>query len=389
MKSLSTSLNQKNMPELCLRVLKSLIFIGIVATLNSCQSSSLDAGNYALSIQEVEKFMEKNGLDDNDYDLTESGLKVYECNHGAVYYSADYIKDDLLMGNWFIDELEHGSVTSEIEYRQRGKGGWHLTTMENVKDIKFYSDLPAAEWEVAITHAITQWNNSGSAVNLSRTYDENDYDLRLLWEDLGPRIVNPSGSEESFYYAIGAYPRYGEVGDIITCNSNSTIPWTPFKRKTILTHEFGHNLGFEHSDLAHFLIANTPAVDSNSIMNSYTNDTGKLSNGDKTMVRKYYPKNLKKPTYVTAERIGPGNVRIKYKNEDKDQNPFFWVRIRKYDINDNHLQSKWVQSDVNSNGIQYINWYGHDEGTYIFRVEGYNRRRDERGPRSNKKTVTL
>ncbi|WP_234859155.1 M57 family metalloprotease [Aquimarina aquimarini] len=115
-----------------------------------------------------------------------------------------------------------------------------------VRDIKvFLNNNVPQEWMVPTQNAINQWNSSSPGISMSRTTNRGEADIVISGEAEVGFDFSPAGAD--FPEVAG-----GAVGAFVTINLNynpaTNGPLSNGRRFLVMTHELGHNIGFQHSD---------------------------------------------------------------------------------------------------------------------------------------------
>ncbi len=166
-----------------------------------------------------------------------------------------------------------------------------LVSDNHIYDIKvFYESVPS------------EWLNAVSGVAYSQGSSEygtwasvNPHRLRIYrtFNSSIADVVIRSFNEDSNVIANAEFPfSDGRPGSIMNINTKFNSLSSNEKTHAII-HEFGHILGFEHTDTnrssSAFLIPGTPQTDSNSIMNAVVSSSSALSTNDKLSLQMIYP----------------------------------------------------------------------------------------------------
>ncbi|MGB3544781.1 M57 family metalloprotease [Rubrivirga sp.] len=190
----------------------------------------------------------------------------------------------------------------------------------------FVTPSVPSTWRRATEDAVNYWNaSSTSKVRLQIVTSIPAFPT--------PTIVVNKRSASSFnanVAATGAMPVNGRPGNVFL-----NVDGTSLSRGAlayVLTHEFGHTLGFRHtdarneSDYRHTSVPRTPVTDPRSFMNatvspSYTLSTRGFTTEDKHAARVIYPVSLAAPSIlgvVKSPGYQPGafDVRLRFLTDD-------------------------------------------------------------------------
>ena len=165
-------------------------------------------------------------------------------------------------------------LTAEKTGRVNQRQALWLLNDDVVKDIKVYIN-PAitADWKTAIRKAIEDWNNvQGTKVNFREILYDYNPDVAIGTKFEAP---NPDGSPN--WVARQYFPDAdGTTGGGMTINTyyNAENLMSKDKKRFAIAHELGHAIGLSHTDTPaagffDFQVCNTPAMDENSVMNSF------------------------------------------------------------------------------------------------------------------------
>lgn len=152
-------------------------------------------------------------------------------------------------------------------------------------------------WEAEITEAMNIWTNvNQSNLRFVRTFDTNVADI-FIFSDAFDFATGP-GFLPNGQIASGEFPFFGSAGPEININldyeSNRTV--TSSQKLNNMVHEFGHTIGFRHTNWLErgesraFQVFGTPQVDRNSVMNGGTanNSFRGLTRNDRRAIQTFY-----------------------------------------------------------------------------------------------------
>lgn len=123
-------------------------------------------------------------------------------------------------------------------------------------------DAVNTSWANATRAAMTNWS-SINRVNLVMAETAGPADIVVR---IANRFTDNLGSCDA---ALGTQPANGAPGQEILINPAFMNFYTYAKQVWIMTHEFGHNVGFRHTDQSYgTLVFGTPGSDAGSVMNS-------------------------------------------------------------------------------------------------------------------------
>lgn len=186
----------------------------------------------------------------------------------------------------------------------------YTVSPSKASNIRVYVDgsVPSV-WENAINGAISNWNNTGSNIYMSRVYStttttttsggggkgwwkkKNGSTSTTTTSAPAYDILVTTNYETSNTIAMAYYPNsYGDPGKSVTINTYHNGLADSYKLFAI-THEFGHNIGFTHTDGTYgSLVPGTPTLDPNSVMNSVCLSWSSFTSYDVSAVRTVYPR---------------------------------------------------------------------------------------------------
>ncbi|HVI47435.1 MAG TPA: M57 family metalloprotease [Chitinophaga sp.] len=192
------------------------------------------------------------------------------------------IENDIVMTT---SDLEQRVATwkremqSGVPQTEQRRGTYIVSNAYNT-NIKFYIDPAVPDnWRDAIQGAVDNWN----AVNGTR---------------LGMSIVNNQASantqvfmgyEDASWIARAYLPEQNSRPGVTVEINGRYNDLDPSEKLFAITHEFGHTIGFLHTDQGGTLIPGTPSVDPNSVMNSFVLPWNGFTNGDIRATQVLYP----------------------------------------------------------------------------------------------------
>ena len=150
--------------------------------------------------------------------------------------------------------------THQMETHQMETG--YRMSLQASATIKVYisSEVPQ-EWRAAIGQAVNNWNYINSNINLTLVDSEGTATTIIsMYTDTASRAI-----------AYAQYPNDGKPGSYMKINT-SYNNISPSRKVFVVTHEFGHNFGLDHTNNGSRLIDCTPTVDEASIMNSVVSE---------------------------------------------------------------------------------------------------------------------
>ncbi|WP_234859440.1 M57 family metalloprotease [Aquimarina aquimarini] len=168
------------------------------------------------------------------------------------------------------------SLENDIRYPEGAKATSFIrfASLEAAKDIKVFiaKDIPS-EWVTATNFAIKEWSNASSSISMRTVANRAKADIVLTLVPDNPN--SPAGA---------SFPESdGSVGPTMDINPDFDQDRHQLDAKTrnlVMTHELGHNLGYQHhNDDIFFMSAFfTTIVDWNGITEK-----------DKAIIRKQFP----------------------------------------------------------------------------------------------------
>ncbi len=282
--------------------------------------------------------------------------------------------------------------------RQRGhvEDSRHHTVAANaVNDIRYFVRASVANdcgngWVNAIHRSANRWTDLNYCrVTLVEVSSQSSADL-IFASDLDPILPASMQNLDNSTLARAGLSFDGMVSPFVSINSDKDNQIRYFKTTAIM-HEIGHTIGLMHTGTNEGQhLHGTPQNQLLSIMNTNVGAAGPyFQSGDARAARLFYPSSLPTPTNFSISRPSSGTVRIEYSNPNFQTRPYYWVRLQKYDANQNLIAESFVRATVNGLGDHTINWGGHGTGTFHFAVRAYNFRRDVWSNRTQRLLINL
>jgi len=181
-------------------------------------------------------------------------------------------------------------------------------------------------WAQVTRENFSHWNGiSGTKVNFTEvSYSSGNYDIVVYVDDLGAPTSN------GMTIARSSFPESnGDAGSTVIINKHALNSFSNSKMVFTMTHEFGHSLGFRHTNwfdrnsngrddgagdnegagsIGAVHLAGTPTgLDESSIMKATVLNWNGFSNYDEIALRVMYPSSTTPPP-TTTEITGPNTV---------------------------------------------------------------------------------
>jgi len=249
-------------------------------------------------------------------------------------------------------------------------------------------------WVNAVRNAIQEWEDiSHCRVAFIESNTEAGSDITFA-SDLDPILPASHLNIPAFTVAAASSPLLGGIPGRYVC-INVNPGFIVLKKKAAMMHEIGHTLGFMHLNQVGVgtHLFGTPVFEANSPMNPYIDQwTATFRRGDLRAARLMFPDDLITPSSVSITKFHliPGTVKIRYRNVDFVEKPYYWLRIYKWDANGNFMDYKDVRSNtLDNNGWHTVKWTGHGSGTFQFAIKGFNFKQDVGSWQTVRQTVTL
>ena len=197
--------------------------------------------------------------------------------------------------------------------RSQQRTSYYTVSPTKASNIRIYVDgsVPSV-WHSAIDGAISNWNSTGSNIYMTRVYtstttttstntvtnpikgkgknrDNSTSTTTTTTTAPAYDILITTNYEASSTIATAYYPNStGNPGHMVTINTYHNGLADSYKLFAI-THEFGHNIGFTHTDGTYGnIVPGTPALDPNSVMNSVCLSWSSFTNYDVLAVQTVY-----------------------------------------------------------------------------------------------------
>lgn len=351
------------------------IIVGIL-TMFSCQNEVSKRG---VPDDQVIEFLVDNGYH-------EEGIFIDD--NFVNYDDAGWFKDDLIKTMNGDHDVEEEPDEDVLELRQRGIPSYlrnDAVSKNNVRDIKYYVSSSINEvngdWYKGIREAKDHINGIANCmVRFSSTYSKSQADIYIGSDN---ESNMPSSHQNISSDGKAGFPSGGKVFGYISINDN----YSRTGIKGTMVHEMLHCLGMRHTgsgDGEH--IEGTSHNESRSVMNTH-GLWATMSPGDKKALRMYYPTNLSTPHINSVSPSYPNGISINGKNWDKNNKPYFWIKIYYYRSNGSYIKSEYVKCNANNDGnftvkASYIPGDAHQVA-----IKGYNLRRDIYSGKSGRKNI--
>ncbi|MCG8702186.1 MAG: M57 family metalloprotease [Bacteroidales bacterium] len=231
---------------------KLVISITCLVFLWSCQETPIDLDNptevYQSEAQTYAEHIESLGF-----------MEEHVVEHDDHFV----IDDDIVM---YKKDLDVALATPLKQARTT-----YLVSQNTAKNIRVMVDNSLSGWNGIIYNALKAWNEVESGLRFTivksnphiTIYSDEDADCPASHQNLGYYVC----ARATFPTSTGA------PGATISVNVNSVYMNTTAKRLKVITHEFGHCIGFRHTNWSSrgeswaAKLAYTPSTDSKSLMN--------------------------------------------------------------------------------------------------------------------------
>lgn len=366
-----------------------LLMLVITILMTACQQEEIATLNpTALEDQEILDFLEEGGIHAHD-------LKIMD---DFVLYQDDagWNKTDLLkvIREETIDDTCDPN-THTVEDRQRSifsSSSWNAVGQGRIKNIRYYIHPSVLQdcgqgWVNGTVAAANAWTNLGhSRVQFRQVSSISNADI-IIGSDKSNVVPSSHRGLPSTTIARAGFPtgkpfRHVSINDVFRSIGN---------KKGIMMHEFGHCLGYTHTDTSfgeH--VHGTPNGQAKSIMNSTSSNIGtRFQSGDVRAIRLFYPVSYNMPTGFAVSKVSNGKVKIEYKNNADFSKPYYWVRVMKYDRAGNFITSRDFKARRNNNNFFPLEWGGHGSNTFQFRIRGMNFKKDILSPVTGRRIINL
>ncbi len=215
---------------------KFKLFLATILLCVSCQKEELNSEDLEQQKQELTKEAKAT----LEY-LTEKGFNIYDLTPNFerktfVYQGDIDIPFDLKFN---IDESNLDEEDSQLKNQWffGGSGVYY----SNSRDITYYVENNFPNYLVnSLGWATYHWSRVSPNINYRRTYNRNSADI----------LVGAYYNSNDGAWARAAIPSgNGNVGSWVSVNTAQPLNTaSPETTMTLLIHEFGHNLGYYHSD---------------------------------------------------------------------------------------------------------------------------------------------
>ena len=212
---------------------KLSIFLATILLCISCQNDGLDQEG----LNQEKQSLSKEATATLDY-LIEKGFSEEDLTPNFKdegFMHGDIVIPFTLKGNIDKNRPKKGNVQEKNQWYYNGNGVYY----SNSRDIRYYleSSFPT-NLEYALSWAAYHWSISSANINFSRTYNRSSADILIgTWynsnEVAWARAALPDGGGN-----VGSWMRVNTAKN--HAGGESTM--------ALLIHEFGHNLGYLHSD---------------------------------------------------------------------------------------------------------------------------------------------
>ncbi len=348
----------------------------IVFFLASC---SQDNSDYIINHNQPTESEVLSHLEAHGYDISliniEGDFVVYE----DIVIAMESVIQDMTNPT---PEVADEDLPLGVDTRQRGVSITHALTNANARNgLNVYISpsilkdcgpnvLQSIHDAVAEIRAI-----ENTTLNMKVVDNRNDANITI-----GSDLDNTIFPEASPFYDVAPYSMLANVSFMGIAGPYIAVDpkWENINYNTIksaMMHELGHTIGLHHTGTASGEeIHHTPEDQATSIMNPVAISTGKFSVWDKKAIRMYYAKELSRPTNLKVTKDGSA-VTINYNNPKKTWQPYFWVRVYRYDA-DNKLDTyQDFPADVIS-GKGIVTWENQPNGQYSYRIKGMRFKKD-------------
>lgn len=218
--------------------------------------------------------------------ILQLGFDTAEIKQTDTYY---IVEEDIALVKDKLKEYFDNKVITKQAYSTYGLINPEKTLEIKVKISDSFSNSGLdKEWRDAINRAIQIWSSTESSIRITLV-NTSDYDILIgkYYNTLSSKVI-----------AHGEFPRNGKPGSMIEINYSFNKTLSSSEKTFTMVHEFGHNLGFRHTDWRTkeiiespaYHINGTPEVDPNSVMNSTVADWKGFSNYDIIAIKKLYPR---------------------------------------------------------------------------------------------------
>lgn len=270
-----------------------LAVAALVLFMQSCKKSDLQKEE-TVSTSQIEEL--------RTYLAKSTGLEMNQVSYVAGS-NAFRISDDGLVSLSDAQDRLKGSKNT-VGTRQRTYD--YLVSAGNATTITVYADgTVPADWLSALDQSIANWNSTNSLVYFKRVYattttttgtkgkgrKSSGGSTTTTTPPVYNILVTTLYDSTTNMIARAYYPDYyGNAGKEVDINTYYNY-LSSSNKIFALTHEFGHTIGFTHTDGTYgTLVPGTPETDANSVMNSFVLPWNGFTNYDVIAVTTVYPK---------------------------------------------------------------------------------------------------
>lgn len=280
----------------------------------------------------------------------------------------------------------------EVETRNRIQGFRSFVSQQEARDIT-YQILPSLRdvggtcfdgWEQAVRDAAQSYNNLAGVKLNFREITRNELPNIIIGCDNDP-FFNTSIDTRNSLFNISSVgrarlPLNRRPGKYISINNTSNSS----RKKGIMIHEFGHTLGFKHTDTSDGVEVKCGGkyeytYDPNNSIFRGTVNRDNLHGTDIRSIRHLWPDNLEQPVDGTVERLSNSWIKFKFRNPSNSSKPYAEI-VLAHSLNDRWEVARFWCDAPNHRGEYEILWYAPDlftSGSQHFWVKGVSHAEEE------------
>ena len=356
-------------------------YLSIITCVLFCSSCGQHDSDYIINHNQPSEVEILTHLEAHGYDISliniEGDFIVYE----DIVIAMEAVVED--MTNPTVEEVDE-DLPYGVDTRQRGVSITHALTKTNTRSgLNIYiapSILRDCGPNVlqSVYDAVDEYRQiENISLNMQIVESRNEANITIA-SDLDSDIY----PEASPFYDVAPYSMLANVAFMGIAGPYIAVDpkWENINYNTIksaMMHELGHSIGLHHTGTSSGdQIHSTPDEQESSIMCPVARNTGKFSNWDKKAIRMYYAEELTQPTKVTVTQKNKTTT-INYTNPKKNWQPYYWVRVYKYNADGSYNTFKDFKSDISaSQGKGTITWKNQDQGDYTYRLKGMRYKKD-------------